>query len=59
MSLKNNPMRYHFIILLIIGVMLAACKEVFVGQTPVDGTAPKQIINPQVINIEGGSPDYL
>ena len=49
-------MKYAILFILLLGIVATACKdEMFTGQTPVDGVAPLQIKNPEVINVEGGA----
>ena len=49
-------MKYAILFILLLGIVAKACKdEMFTGQTPVDGVAPLQIKNPEVINVEGGA----
>ena len=68
-EIRNNPkliqimvgkntttMKYAILFILLLGIVATACKdEMFTGQTPVDGVAPLQIKNPEVINVEGGA----
>ena len=53
---NTTTMKYAILFILLLGIVATACKdEMFTGQTPVDGVAPLQIKNPEVINVEGGA----